>query len=173
MGSIKLQAVLCWDVPWPGNGDCRGMGAVLLWTRGSVLQRDLRSAQDQTCPRHSPLRGCAIAPSALWLGARLQKKRIKRTKHPPCPARVHRCLSPWELIPCADPSGMTSYLREQEGCVTAMAQSRQPRGARNDPQPHRQGTAPGRQRAGGLRPWGQLWEQSEGSQGGATLTCES
>lgn len=135
------------------------MGAALLWTQGSVLQKDLRSTRDQTCPRCSPLRGCAIAPSALWLGAHLQKKRIKRTKHPPCPARVHRCLSPWELIPCADPSGMTSYLREQEGCVTTLARGRRPHGAHEDPQPHRQGTALGRQRAGALHPRGQIKEQ--------------
>lgn len=87
--------------------------------QGDCSRRALCHSRDQTCPRRSPPRGCAIAPWALWLGARLQKKRRERTKHPPCPAGANGCLSPWELLPCADPSEMTPHLREQEAASAA------------------------------------------------------
>lgn len=85
---IKVWPSVCWGGEeaggggqHPGDQGCRkGREHPYLWgssqgAGGTVLQRDLRSSQDQTCPHGSPPRGCAIAPSALWLGARLQKNK--------------------------------------------------------------------------------------------------
>lgn len=75
-----------------------------------------------------PPRGCAIAPWALWLGARLQKKRRERTKHPPLPRLSVTMGTP----PLRGPIRDDSTSPRAGGCVSAMARGRRPRASRKD-----------------------------------------
>lgn len=80
---------------------------------GGLTRPDLSSAL-------SPPRGCAIAPWALWLGARLQKKRRERTKHPPLPWLSVTMGTP----PLRGPIRDDSTSPRAGGCVSAMARGR-------------------------------------------------
>lgn len=75
-----------------------------------------------------PPRGCAIAPWALWLGARLQKKRRERTKHPPLPRLSVTMGTP----PLRGPIRDDSTSPRAGGCVSAMARGRRPRASHKD-----------------------------------------